>query len=341
MKEGIIISTSIDPEDWDHYVKNHPYGNIFQTQSMAAVWNQTKRRETLSLAALDDARKIIAVLQAVIIKERTDILGNFLARAVIHGGPLYLNTDKGQNAAIVLLKEYDKICQKRALYSEIRNFWDTSSTNSLFMQSGYQYEEHLNYLIDLDKSEDELWKGIHKARKKNINRATKYGVIVEEFNNKNMIPIFYKLLQETYNNVKIPLADISFFESAFKHLASKNMVKFFLARSEDRFIGARAVLTYKNFVHDWYAGASNDALSLYPNDILVWHILKWGIENHYKVFDFGGAGKPDVEYGPREFKRRFGGELVNYGRYSRVYSPIKLKIAENGYGFYKRLSGKC
>ncbi len=192
--------------------------------------------------------------------------------------------------------------------------------------------------INLDQSEDELWRKIHKSRKKNINRAAKSGVIVEEVKNKNMIPIFYKLLEETYNKVKIPLADITLFESAFEQLVPKNLAKFFLARHEDQYIGARAVLTYKTFVHDWYAGASNDSLSFYPNDFLVWYILKWGIENNYKVFDFGGAGKPDVEYGPRVFKRRFGGELVNYGRYRLTYSPLKMKITDFGFKVYQKFT---
>ena len=101
------------------------------------------------------------------------------------------------------------------------------------------------------------------------------------------------------------------------------MAKFFLAKHKDTYIGARVVLTYNNVIHDWYAGSLNNASSLYPNDYLVWYILKWGVENNYKLFDFGGAGKPDVEYGPREFKRRFGGDLVNHGRHTYIHSPQK------------------
>jgi lipid II:glycine glycyltransferase (peptidoglycan interpeptide bridge formation enzyme) len=43
-------------------------------------------------------------------------------------------------------------------------------------------------------------------------------------------------------------------------------------------------------------------LNLYPNDYLVWQVLIYGINNGYQIFDFGGAGKPEVNYGPREFK---------------------------------------
>jgi hypothetical protein len=35
----------------------------------------------------------------------------------------------------------------------------------------------------------------------------------------------------------------------------------------------------------------------------------------------------------REYKAKFGGELVCYGRYRKVYSPWKLRLAERAYQF--------
>lgn len=341
MGDDIVITTSINPEKWDHFVENHPEGNIFHTQSMAKVWNQTRKREALSLAATDDTGKIIAVLQAVIIKERIDILGSFSARSVIHGGPLYLEDSNGQEAAIALIKEYDRICQNRALYSQIRNLCDTSSKVDLFKQLGYQYEEHLNFLIELEKSEDELWKQLKKSRRYGIRSAEKNNVIIDEVSDKSLIPTVYNIIRETYRIAKVPLADISLFENAFDVLDCKGMMKIFLAKQNENYIGTIIVLLYKGVAYDWYAAAYRKYLNAYPNDLLAWHAIKWCKENGFSIFDFGGAGKPDIPYGPREFKQQFGGESTNYGRYNKVYSPFKLKIAESGYELYKRVIGKC
>ena len=46
------------------------------------------------------------------------------------------------------------------------------------------------------------------------------------------------------------------------------------------------------------------------------------------IFDFGGAGKPVVHYGVRDYKMKFGGKLVNYGRLTLVHNPIKMKLKE-------------
>ena len=38
----------------------------------------------------------------------------------------------------------------------------------------------------------------------------------------------------------------------------------------------------------------------------MWHTLDWGAEDGYSLNNFGGAGKPDEEYGVRDFKAKFG-----------------------------------
>ena len=74
-----------------------------------------------------------------------------------------------------------------------------------------------------------------------------------------------------------------------------------------------------------------------PNDILIWETLRWACANGYKVFDYVGAGNPNKPYGVREFKKQMGGELVDYGRYEKVYHPLKMKIATVGYTLYRKL----
>ena len=51
----------------------------------------------------------------------------------------------------------------------------------------------------------------------------------------------------------------------------------------------------------------------------------------FERYDFGGAGWPNVPYGVRDFKASFGGELVCYGRYRKVYSRWKMALAERAY----------
>jgi len=329
------LTCDITDIEWDNFVYSHSKGNIFQTRAIYKVYAKTKNYFPISVAvAHPESEEIEGVMSGVTVREMDGFLGNFSARSIVQGGPLVASPSK-KDVATELVNKYDSHASQSSLYTEIRNMYNVQDT--LNHINNYSYIDHLNFIINLNQSEDELRGQIHKSRRKNINRAEKAGVVVEEIVSQDKIPVFYKLLGETYNSVKVPLADISLFESSFQQLVPKGMAKFFLARHDNDYIGARAVLLYKDRIYDWYAGAAIDALSLCPNDYLVWYILKWGIENNYLSFDFGGAGEPNKPYGPREFKRRFGGELVNYGRYVRQYSKEKIKVAEIGFKVYRKL----
>jgi len=80
-----------------------------------------------------------------------------------------------------------------------------------------------------------------------------------------------------------------------------------------------------------------------PNDVLPWHIFLWGKQNGFKVFDFGGAGKPNIPYGVRDYKLKFGGKLVNFGRFELIHKPVLYRLGLIGlflfkfcYGIFKR-----
>ncbi|NQT71756.1 MAG: peptidoglycan bridge formation glycyltransferase FemA/FemB family protein [Chloroflexi bacterium] len=330
-----LIQETVDHLEWDEFVRQHPQKNIFQTPQMYDVYQRTKNYEPIKLFAIEQKTHLLCgVLSAVMMREVGGPLGMFATHSVVQGGPLATEDTDGLVLPL-LMAEHDRRIKRKALYSEIRNMHNVNQT--LENVKHYEYEDHLNFLIRLDQSEDELWKQIHRARRKNINRAIRQGVEIEEIHDKRLLEVFYGLLRETYASVGIPLAHTTLFEAAFDTLYPVDMAKFLLAKHNGKHIGARVVLLFNGAVYDWYAGASQQSLDLYPNDLLVWHVLRWGAKNGYKQFDFGGAGKPDVEYGPREFKRRFGGSLVNYGRHVRVYAPTKIAIAKVGLKFYQKL----
>ena len=334
----IEITNSPDIKQWSEFVYNHPQGNIFQTPEMVDVYKRTKNYEPICLAVVDSSDEILVVLVAVVIKEVGGILGSFSAHSRINQGPLFLEDGRGIEAAKVLMEYYEKIARKKALYTEVRSIRNTSEFSNLFNGLGYEYEERLNFLINLNRPEEEIWRDIHKSRRKGINRAKKKGIIIEKIEDKEDISSFYDIVAGTYKRVSVPLADYSFFEAMFELLVQKNMADFYLAKYNGESVGARVVLKYKDSIYDWYAGSLPTDEPLYVNEALVWHILKAGANNGYHVFDFGGAGKPNEEYGVREFKRRFGGDLVNFGRYKKIHSPMKMKIAEKGFSIYKKMS---
>ena len=332
----IEITESPDKTRWSEFVYNHPHGNIFQTPEMAEVYKRTKNYEPITLAAINTRNdEILAILQAVAIKELSGFLGSFSARAIIQGGPLFIENENGIKALKVLMKHYDEIARKKALYTQIRTMWDTSNISSFLNSRGYEYEERLNFLIDLNRPEETIFSDFKRDKKRAIKKAEKMGLYLKIADSGEEINSFCEILSETYKAACLPLADKTLFYSLF-NICKEDKAKIFLAKINGELIAGRLILCYKTTIIDWYAGAKRDCLLYRPNEFLVWHGLKWGSENGFHTFNFGGAGNPNEEYGVREFKKQFGGKLVGFGRYTKIYSPIKMKIAEKGFSIYRK-----
>lgn len=95
-------------------------------------------------------------------------------------------------------------------------------------------------------------------------------------------------------------------------------------------------LLHAGRIHSWYGGTLRLA-GLPPFACWVWDDICWGGQHGNSIYDFGGAGWPHEDYGPRKFKARFGGSEVRYGRYLSTYSKLRLRLAELAYGFSRRL----
>jgi len=306
----IEVISSFDKQQWDEFVLNHPHGNIFQTTDMAEVYRQTKNYDPVSLAAIDsDSGEMLAVLHAVVIREMGGLLGSFSARSVIQGGPLVIEGKEGVKAAVKLMEHYDDAVRKKVVYTQIRNMWDTQGIRDTLESLNYTYDEHLNYLINLNRTSEEIWRSFHKSRRKGINRAEKSDISIRRMEGPAELERCYSLIEETYQNVKIPLADISLFRAAYSIFAQSGTADHYIAIQDGEPVGTRIMLKFNGMVHDWYAGSKKGAPHV--DEALVWYILKENAGTQ-QVFDFGGAGNPQKPYGVREFKRRFGGEEVNF-----------------------------
>lgn len=330
-----VITDNFDDTEWDQFVIDHPHGNIFQTSYMSKVYEKANKYEPVRLMARDeDSGTILALIQGSVICEMKGMLSSFTSRSVIQGAPLFVDSERGRKAVQELMVRYNDLIKNKIVYSQIRNMWDISNCREIMDEQGYEYEEHLDFLIDLGRSENDIWSDIQKSRRKGINRAERDGIVVRNIENKNELDLCYDLVLDTYNRFKIPIADISLFEAVYDDLSGTGLADFFIAYKDEEAVGARITLNYKDMVYDWYAG-SRQGID-YVDEALVWHILKTNA-GKYKVFDFGGAGHPDKPYGVREFKRRFGGEMVNYGRYEKVHSALRKKVAFTGLSLYNKL----
>jgi lipid II:glycine glycyltransferase (peptidoglycan interpeptide bridge formation enzyme) len=305
---------------------------------MFEVFHRTKNYEPFLFAAINkDDKKI----QSLIVSCRVKIFNGFLSKVssrMIGYGGIICSTDKNMNEGLLrLLEFYDRSAKSKSLFTEIRNMHDTEPYKDEMTASGYQFEEYLNYLVDLRRDPPSIFRSFSKGRKSDIKALEKMGVYTKEVNEIKEIETVYDIICQTYSKVQVPIADISLFESAMENLADKGMAKFFLAKLKDKNIASLVALLYKGVIVTWYYGTDAEFHKFSPVSLLIWNLIKWGSINGYAGLDFGGAGRPQEAYGVRDFKAKFHGEIVNYGRYVKIYSPALLRVANMGYGIYRKL----
>lgn len=327
--------SKINIDKWSEFIYKHPDGNIFQTPEMFKIYINTDNYEPIILSVVKSNGDLLGILLAVIQKEFKGLLGSFTARSIIFYGPLVIDDD----VAILdfLLKEYDRIVKRKVIYSQLRNLKNWSGVKNIYTANGFVYKDHLNILVNLNQTEDQLWKEVHSKRRNEIRRAKKEGTTFTIKNEINDLHECYAILESVYKRAKLPIPSFSYFENMYVNTNKNFGLKLFCAENENKIIGCMLALVYKKTIYDSYAGAYSEYYKKYPNDLIPWEIFLWGKENGYENFDFGGAGKPDIPYGVRDYKKKFGGRLVNYGRFEKIHKPLLFKIGKIGLTFWKNI----
>lgn len=324
----IIEYHHINSDKWDSYVLQHPRGTVFQISSYLACHSNQFKSDSFGFAAVDDGR-IVGLVAGVISYNYFFPINVLTRRAVIEGGPI---ADDGQIAEklLVAVTDYTK---KRVIYTQFRNMWDMGSLRPVMEDLGYIYEPHLDILHDLTIEKDDIFKNISKNKRGNIHKSLNKGARFREADQIEWDKCI-DLVLGTYKRVGLPCQNREYFLNAFRSMS--NLVKVFVVDLDGLIIGTRIELCYKDLVYDWYAGADDRYKNYYPNDVLPYSILLWGKANDYKEFDFGGAGKPGVPYGVRDHKIKFGGNLVEYGRFMRICNKPVYRLGSLAVKFLKR-----
>lgn len=262
------------------------------------------------------------------------ILDMASSRIMIWGGPLVI--ENNPETVEGLLRVYRQ-CRPFALYTQIRNFTDTAAWSDKLRAEGFIYEDHLNFLVDLTLPIPTLWSNISTKRRNQIRRSQKEGCSFQIEHTREALSFSYQILQQVYKRARLPLPPLSFFEQLRRQAGEQSGLCIFTIRYQEVIIGCMLAIIDKTAVYDFYAGALSEHYKKYPNDLLPWAIFEWAKEKGYEQFDFGGAGKPLIPYGVRDYKKQFGGQMVNFGRYEHIHVPKLFSIGKHAFRLWQQL----
>ena len=314
----------IDPIQWQQLIKRSGNASYFQTPECYEFYASLPFMKPF-VCGVSENDILVGIMCGYIISDGNPIKQFFSKRAIIPGG-LLLDHKISSAALSKLLDESVSELSGKAIYIEIRNYNDYSAFRPTFKSSGFDYKSHLNFHIATSDSKDAI-QNFSSSKRRQIKLSLKAGAIIEEATTEVEVQQFYTLLTELYKKkIKLPLFPLVFFEKLFKLPNAKIIV----IKFNKKVIGGIACVLLENkVVYEWFVCGEDGVLkNIYPSVLATYAGIEYAEKNGFERFDFMGAGKPDDGYGVREFKSKFGGELVEQGRFLYICKPMLYTLGK-------------
>ncbi|WP_347354224.1 lipid II:glycine glycyltransferase FemX [Acetoanaerobium noterae] len=326
-----VKNENINKQAWDRLLNESPTASWFQSYSCYQFYKKLDFLKTFAIA-VENKDELLALVCGYIVADGGMIKRFMSRRAIIPGGMLIgANCDK--NAIEMLLKYLTESVSKDAIYTEFRNYFDYSEHRNSFERCGYTYLPHLNFQISTPSVEHCL-KELSTTKRRDVKQSLKQGAVVVDSEDILDVTEFYEILSDLYKTrIKTPL----FSKEFFLQIVKQKDCNLFAIKFEGRVIGGSLCVGIENHVlYEWFVcGLDGKFKNIFPSTLATWAAIEYAAANGYKYFDMMGAGKPDEGYGVRDFKAKFGGELVEHGRFMRVNQKLKYSIGKKAIAFIK------
>ncbi|MDD3647665.1 MAG: peptidoglycan bridge formation glycyltransferase FemA/FemB family protein [Candidatus Dojkabacteria bacterium] len=303
---------------WEDFVLNQRFNSHFQSWSWGDFErNQGNKFENLGIYKKD---KLVGLLP---IKHVAAKRGKYLQ---LRHGPIFDFGDKE------LLNYFIDFISKKA---KNEGYWFVrmSPLIPLDMEDSYSEElkgfkhcslhnndSELTWVLDIDKSEEELLAGMRKNTRYYIHRAERDGVEIEKTKDMKKMEEFWEIYSDTVQRQKWTAYSRDYITNEFKAFSKDDKIDMYLARYEGKYIAASLIVYYGRQAIYHHSGSLSAYSKIPASYLLQWEAIREAQERGLKWYNFWGIApikKVKGEYilekghpweGLSFFKLGFGGE---------------------------------
>ncbi len=214
---------------------------------------------------------------------------------------------------------------------------DRGATEADMAGLGLRWDAAPTAVIDLSPDEDTLFGAMAGACRRNIRKAAKSGVIIEEAGtDPSFADEFYDQLRDVFAKQNlVPTYSVERVKSLIRHLAPAGRISLLRARDADGRCIATAVLPwYHRTMYFWGGASYREHQHLRPNEALIWHALRQAKARGVTEFDFVGGNAYKAKYGTTEV-------AVPWARQSRWPLVARLRdTAKQAYALKQRTAAR-
>ncbi|WP_066634995.1 GNAT family N-acetyltransferase [Desulfolucanica intricata] len=300
---------------WNDFVKHSRNGTFMQERTFLN-YHPPGRFTDCSLMVYDSRDKIMAVIPAALKKEGEKTIFSSYPGAS-HGG-IIVDKNFGTNEALTLIPLLIEHCRAHSFKGiEIKQIpriyysWPSDELDFALRYNGF-FISSTELATALPLKEISIKpEYMHESARRNIRKAEKQGVTVEE---SSKFSDYWKLLvtnlkQKHNTHPTHTLQEI--FDLAQKYPQS---IKLFAAFYKGEMIaGVLTFILNSRVINCFYICHNYDYQHLRPLNLLFYRLINWGIEKSYQYLDWGISTEDKGKYvnqGLFRFKESFGGRGV-------------------------------
>ena len=237
------------------------------------------------------------------------------------------------------LLEFLQLLKRHALNSGIMEMsigsFASSWGSNLFERLNFSIKQkRFEFIIHLDKSEDDLWMKLEGKRRRNIKKAKRLGVTIQDLPGKEGLHELSRLQNES--NIRIlKRGGPDLTRKCQKMLKSSQTLlessgRVVGAKVNKKTVGACLITCFNNMAYYMSAGFSQKGLETQAGTLMLWECIKYYRNKGIKIFNLGGCGADAVssdspEHGLFVFKKAFGAECLECANSQIILRPINYK----------------
>jgi len=182
------------------------------------------------------------------------------------------------------------------------------------------------FMLNLSRSEDELFRGFSAAKRNRIRQAERKGIEITSTYNDRDLEDLLEAFAETHRRHGLAARSRADLEQLLKLERNR---KLFVARVEGRVIAGSIVRFEPNGLAEGSENVSLERARRYrPNEALAWRAIQWSRTQGCRTFSFGSSSS---------FSAEFGGELVPIYRLRRDQTFLhRIDFGESAFEVVKR-----
>jgi lipid II:glycine glycyltransferase (peptidoglycan interpeptide bridge formation enzyme) len=310
---------TLDPAGWGRTLSTFSDANVFQSPAWLAFLAETQNAEPI-LAVLKEGNETLGYFTGLIIKKfGLKILGSpFRGWSTPYMG-FNLRPEVPRQLAAEALKPF-AFGELGCIHFEVV---DLGMRSEMIGGLDLIHEPRTTLEVDLMQSEDALFGNMTSSCRRNIRKAEKNGVVIEEARDMAFADEYADQFKDVFDKQgMVPFYGAERMRALIKHLLPTGTMVMFRARdSQGRCIATGAYPALGQIAFYWGGASWREHQKLCPNELLQWSAMKYWKQRGMKIYNLVGA---------MEFKQRFGGHpvpviMVGKSKY-RIVSQMRSSL---------------